>query len=284
MSKERIRVFIGAGEASRIEKKTLVYTLKKNSKSDLDIYAFNGTHNSIEREGHEPVLCPMSLPVKYSNTTEFSHYRFYIPQICGFKGKAIWIDSDTLALDDIKNLWDLNLNGSAFMALKNSYDYIPKPNWGLSVMLIDCEKARFDMELYHKEITQGLYTVSDLHQMLPKFLSHHPFEISELPPEWNHFDKVETNTRLVHFTNLLTQPWKFSGHPFEEFWYRHLNEAVEAGYVGENDFYLNLVRAYIRQDIKEVAQFYKNGGKHQAPSKATLPIRALRKFKRLLTQ
>ncbi|NEP28176.1 MAG: glycosyl transferase, partial [Moorea sp. SIO3I6] len=71
-NQERVRVFIGSGEASLVERKVSIYSLRKHSHRELDIYVFNGTHNAIEHNDDQPYLAPMSLRVKYRNTTEFS--------------------------------------------------------------------------------------------------------------------------------------------------------------------------------------------------------------------
>ena len=51
----------------------------------------------------------MSLRAKYLNATEFSLYRFLIPELCGHVGKAIWLDSDMVCLADIGELFDTGL-------------------------------------------------------------------------------------------------------------------------------------------------------------------------------
>ena len=101
-----VKVFIGSGEASLLERKTLIYSLRKHSRSPLDIYVFNGTHDSIERNDEPPIPAGMSLRVKYKNFTEFSNYRFMIPQICDYTGRAIFLDSDTICLADIAGLFN----------------------------------------------------------------------------------------------------------------------------------------------------------------------------------
>ena len=80
-NQENIKVFIGSGEASLLERKVAIYSLQKHTQRQLDIYVFNGTHNSIELNDQEPFLAPLSLKLKYHNITEFSLYRFLIPQI-----------------------------------------------------------------------------------------------------------------------------------------------------------------------------------------------------------
>jgi hypothetical protein len=243
----RVRVFIGSGEASLVERKTLIHTLRKHSKRDLDIYVFNGTHNAVELNDGEPFLAPMSLKVKYRNVTEFSNYRFLIPQLCNHEGRAIWVDSDTLCLTDIGELFDLPLGDSDFLAKGEAYAGASR--WGLSVMLIDCARTRFDLEAIFAEIDRGLYTYEDLHQMSPVFLKHHSHKVGNLDPNWNVFDHCDEKTKLIHFTNLYTQPWKFPGHAHAELWFRYFREAIAAGVVTERDISLSQARAYVRQDI-----------------------------------
>jgi len=43
MNDSRVKVFIGSGEASLIERKVAIYSLRKNTKRNLDIYVCNGT-------------------------------------------------------------------------------------------------------------------------------------------------------------------------------------------------------------------------------------------------
>jgi lipopolysaccharide biosynthesis glycosyltransferase len=248
-NQENIKVFIGSGEASLLERKVAIYSLQKHTQRQLDIYVFNGTHNSIELNDQEPFLAPLSLKLKYHNITEFSLYRFLIPQICNYQGKAIWIDSDTVCLADIAELFDTSLNGCDFLAKAEAYNTRSSNLWGLSVMLIDCKQTRFDLETYFNEIAQGLYTYTDFSCMSPAFLAHHPLKIGQLDPQWNVFDYCDEQTKLIHYTNLNTQPWKYPHHPYGELWFEYFEETRKAGYITERDIELSLMRAYVRPDI-----------------------------------
>ncbi|MEA5526327.1 glycosyltransferase [Nodularia spumigena] len=248
-NQKTIKVFIGSGEASLLERKVAIYSLQKHTQRQLDIYVFNGTHNAIELNDQEPFLAPLSLKLKYHNITEFSLYRFLIPQICNYQGKAIWIDSDTVCLADIAEIFDTSLNGCDFLAKAEAYNTRSSNLWGLSVMLIDCKQTRFDLETYFNEIAQGLYTYTDFSCMSPAFLAHHPLKIGQLDPQWNVFDYCDEQTKLIHYTNLNTQPWKYPHHPYGELWFEYFEEARKAGYITERDIEFSLVRAYVRPDI-----------------------------------
>jgi hypothetical protein len=245
---ERVRVFIGSGEASLLERRTAVYSLRKHTERDLDIYVFNGTHNAVELNDGEPFPAPMSLRVKYRNVTEFSLYRYLIPELCGYEGRAIYIDSDTICLTDIGELFDAPMGGAHFLAKSEAYN---GGLWGLSVMLFDCGACRFDLEAVVDEIDAGLYTMNDFACMSPEFLARHPYRIGELDPRWNSFDHADAGTKLIHYTNLYTQPWKYAGHPHGGLWFEYFNEARAAGYVTPRDIELSLLRSYVRLDLLE---------------------------------
>jgi lipopolysaccharide biosynthesis glycosyltransferase len=116
-TRESIRIFIGSGEASLLERKTLIYSLHKHTKRELDIYVINGTHNAIEHNPEEPILAPLPLKLKYRDSdTEFGLYRYLIPQICHYQGKAIYLDSDIVCLADIGELWDAELKDVDLLA------------------------------------------------------------------------------------------------------------------------------------------------------------------------
>lgn len=246
-SQPRIKVFIGSGEASLIERKTAIHSLRKHTKRNLDIYVFNGTHNAVRLNEGEPFLAPMSLRVKFRNITEFSLYRYLIPELCNYQGKAIYIDSDTVCLSDIGELFDTQMDGADFLAKHEAYP--GEELWALSVMLIDCQRCRFDLERTITEVDAGLYSMKDFSCMSPRFLAHHPYTIGRLDPVWNVFDQWDDRTKLIHYTNLYTQPWKRPNHPYGELWFSYFNAALEEGYVTTEDVELSMLRAYIRRDL-----------------------------------
>ncbi len=274
---ERIKVFIGSGEASLLERKTLIYSLRKHSQRDLDIYVINGTHNAIELNDQEPFLAPLSLRLKYRNVTEFSLYRYLIPEICGYQGKAIYLDSDMICLTDIGELFDTLINGCDFLAKRAAYSRLNTDMWGLSVMLIDCEQCKFDLETIFDEIDRGLYSYTEFSGMSPKFLAHHPYKIGEMNPHWNVFDYWDDQTKLIHYTDLYRQPWKYPNHPYGELWFEYFNEAVTAGYITQQDIELSIIRAYVRPNMLE-GNFSRKGHLEQRIKSIRKTLQPLKKL------
>ena len=88
MTPAKVKVFIGSGEQSLLERKVLIYSIHKHTKRETDIHVFNGTHNAIETSMAPPAPAPLPLHLKYRNLTEFSLYRYLIPELCSFEGRA----------------------------------------------------------------------------------------------------------------------------------------------------------------------------------------------------
>jgi len=246
----QVKIFIGSGEQSLIERKVLIYSLRKHTERDLEISVFNGTHNAIERDDREPAPAPLPLHLKYRNLTEFSVYRYLIPELCSFRGRAIYLDSDMICRADIGSLFDLALDEFDFLAKREYADDQGNKMWGLSAMLINCERSRFPLTRIFEEIDEGLYTYTEFSQMGKRFLDLHPYQIGELDSAWNVFDRCDADTKIVHYTNLFTQPWKYSGHPHGEIWFSYFHEAQQAGWVTESDLHLAIQRGHARPDLR----------------------------------
>jgi hypothetical protein len=246
-----VKIFIGSGEQSLLERKVLIHSLRKHTRRELDIHVLNGSHNAIERGDEAPVPAPLPLYLKYRNLTEFSLYRYLIPQLCAFQGRAIYLDSDTLCLADIGGLFDTPMEGHDLLAKREYAERGGEKMWASSVMLLDCQRCRFDLDQIFKDIDDGLYTYTEFSQLGKSFLARHSYRPGELDPHWNVFDRLDSDTKLVHYTNLFTQPWKYPGHRHGELWFSYLREAREAGWVTDRDIDLTIQRGYARPDLRE---------------------------------
>jgi hypothetical protein len=247
----KVKLFIGSGEQSLLERKVLIYSIQKHTRRDLDIQVFNGTHNAIETSHGTPDPAPLPLHLKYRNLTEFSLYRYLIPELCLFQGRAIYLDSDMVCLRDIGELFDASVDGYDFLAKREYVDQDGAKMWALSTLLIDCDRCRFDLDQIFAEIDQGLYTYTEFSQMGQRFLARHPYRIGEIDSEWNVFDQCNATTKLVHYTNQFTQPWKYPGHAFGEVWFSYFWDALAAGWVTEGDVELAMQRGYARPDLRQ---------------------------------
>lgn len=107
--------------------------------------------------------------------TPFTGFRWAIPEVCGYQGRAIYLDVDMLALVDLRELWEMDLQGRCAARPRRT-----------DVILWDC--AAIDPAADPKvQVDKGL----------------------RLSPEWNDCDTLRPGiTKILHFTRLRTQFWR----------------------------------------------------------------------------
>ncbi len=159
---------------------------------------------SILRAGHVRAWDPDDLQ-------SFTPLRFAPPKLMKWKGKAVVTDPDCFGVGDIADLFDRDMGGKAVMAVprpghNKRNDYV-----ATSVMLLDTAKLK------HWDIDQDL---DDLFAQRFDYIDwielkrEDPATIGFLEPEWNDFDRLTANTKILHTTKRRTQPWK-AGLPID---------------------------------------------------------------------
>lgn len=135
----------------------------------------------------------------------FTPLRFYPPQAMGFEGLAVVTDPDIFGVGDVGELFERDLAGKAIWAVarpghNDRDDYI-----ATSVMLLDCARLKhwqFDQEL--DDLFAHRFDYIDWIELKRE----DPATIGRLEPEWNDFDRLSPQTKLLHTTKRRTQPWK----------------------------------------------------------------------------
>ena len=216
-----IKIFIGTsanGEDAEAEM-TLEYTLRKHSSEPIEITWMRQTKD---------LTSPWGGWKTNQWATPFSGFRWAIPEVCGFKGKAIYLDVDMLCFKDIAELWNTDLGDKPMLS-----KYI-NARWELSVILFDCKKMQ-----------QHLPSIEELKKLpsAPRVLGPIAKNITvELDTRWNVLDGelfTIPEMYILHYTIMATQPWKpkwFTGNPkdhhrpeLKRLWFNLKDEAVNAG-------------------------------------------------------
>lgn len=226
---EPIKIFIGTSDDSdTVIERIYLYTLLKNTKSQLDI----------------TFLRPKNFPEwkRQGWGTPFTCFRYAIPELCGFKGRAIYTDCDMINFRDISYLWKTSLQGKPFGMV---WDSLQQNNakwkntawergwWCDSVMLIDCEKAKEWVDPISVQADwEGTYKWHFMEKIGSPDPSKTKDIVQRLDSRWNSFDGTETdyphkppykNDKVnmpadqiwqLHLTALSYQPWhpKYSPH------------------------------------------------------------------------
>ena len=205
-----LRIFIGWDSRFPEPADVLKHSLQQHSSVPLDVHYLKLDELALDRE-HDPLA-----------STEFTYSRFLVPHLCGFEGKAIFMDNDMVCLGDIRELDELDMSTLALRVVKHDHQpentikmygckqtSYPRKNWS-SLMLMDCSK----LTLWTKQVVEA-QTGAYLHrfQDIPDEL------IGDIPNTWNTLDWMDETTKLLHYTN--GGPWfeEYENHPHADVWY-----------------------------------------------------------------
>jgi hypothetical protein len=191
------------------------YSVEKNTKNkdkfDVKIVEL-ASHPALSRRHGQPFLREGVWP-KWNNEDlqSFTPLRYLPPELMGFEGRCMIVDPDVFALADVWDLFSRDMKGKAILARRIIPDKKRRPYWATSVMLCDNTRLR------HWNWTASLDKMFGGKLDYRDWISldtEDPETIGELEEEWNSYDRLEPNTKLLHNTGRTTQPWK-AGLPID---------------------------------------------------------------------
>jgi hypothetical protein len=215
--------------------------------SRADLLPYLVLKHSIEHNSNSPVLVKPLPRVrrnprrrKNRGRTAFSFSRFLIPELQKYEGRAVYLDSDMLVMDDISELFDYPIGENHLVvtsqslppqAWANSENFMPGPQF--SVMIVECSKAKWRIGQIIDLLDSNAMSYSDL---LHKMLIVPPEKIDySLNPNWNSLEYYDPDkTKLLHFTVVPSQPWRTRDNANYDIWLEYLKSAIEAGVITSN--------------------------------------------------
>lgn len=153
--------------------------------------AYHVLSSSIMRRSSQPVaITPLmlpTLPIKRRGLTDFTYARYLVPHLCGYHGKAVFLDSDMLVLGDIAELFEYSTAPVSVAPFTEKFAF-ERP----SVMVFECSMCE---------------------ELTPEFIDNehnHPQgfswadRVGSIPPQWNflvgYSDESMPDVKLVHYT------------------------------------------------------------------------------------
>jgi len=244
-----IRVYVGSQEAQMLGVKVLEYSIRKHASMSVEVFPLHQAN----------IEYPTPVAVENRPRTPFSFQRFFIPQLAGYRGRAIYVDSDMQVFQDIRRLWNLPFDGADLLAAREPGDSGRKPQF--SVMLLDCAALRWDLTDIVARLDRGELTYETL--MYEMRVARNVQ--AAIDPVWNSLERYEDGrTALLHYTDMTTQPWVSRENPLGYLWIRDLIEAVDAGAI-ERGF----VETHVRQGFVRPTVLYQLD--HRVEEAAMLP-------------
>jgi hypothetical protein len=220
-----IRVYVGATEAEMLPVKVLEYSIRKHASMSIEAFP-------LHRSGIE---IPLPKNSKHQPRTPFSFQRFLIPALAGYRGRAIYLDSDMQVFKDIRTLWTLAFEGADLLVACAPERSGQQSQF--SVMVLNCDTLHWDIheivgaldrdQLTYEELMYGMAIVKNIR--------------AGIDPGWNALEQFsERETALLHFTDMSTQPWVSKENPLGYLWTRDLVEAIDTDAISVD---------FVRQEI-----------------------------------
>ncbi len=209
---EPIQVYVGSDPRMGRAERVLEHSIRKHTTGPVEIVWMRAGDRGWGDEWEAARGRPSGIP--YSGigwATDFTCFRFAIPELAGFKGKAIYLDVDMIVLHDLRDLFDLPASHAANCMGR-----------GLDVVLWNCDIVG---RLEHWPDIEAMKSNAKYSQ-LARFLQRTAELRMQVDPRWDVLDRVTNDARLVHYTDMRTQPW----HPWpERFQYpeKHPNSAAQ---------------------------------------------------------
>jgi hypothetical protein len=235
-----VRIFIGADETQILGAKIFEYSVKRHASVSVKCEIINN-------DG----LPTPSDPQRRARTG-FSFCRFKIPELCGYRGRAIYVDADMQVFSDIKDLWSRDFKDAWLLyseLSQGSGNRVPQ----YSVMLLDCEKLDWDAARLINDLDAGKYDYKELMSefaMMPADKKKAYLEF-----EWNSLEHYEDGrTKLVHYTDMPTQPWVSNQNKHGEVWYGELRRAVAEDFVSMKEIYREIEKGHVSPLLPQWAQ------------------------------
>ncbi len=135
----------------------------------------------------------------------FTPLRFAPPELMGYRGRALVIDPDVFAQGDVWELLSRDMGGHAILCRAKTGRKGRSGAFATSVMLLDCARLRhWNLARDFGALFRGERDYMDWIGLQLE----DPATIGPLEPEWNDFDHLTPQTRMLHNTKRWTQPWK----------------------------------------------------------------------------
>lgn len=213
---DTVRVFVGASPVEYLAFKVLEHSIRKHTAHAVEMTFMHALSYSLPKAR------------KNQPATNFSFYRFMIPALTGYEGKAVYMDSDMLVFRDIAELWNLPFEGAKVLTIEDEEG--DGRTIQQSVLLLNCGTLDWSIERIVQDMDEGKYDYSDLMRHLC-IVDSDQVRLA-IPSRWNSHEKYEPGeTGLLHYTRLRTQPWVSTENPLSHLWVQALLDALDTGFI-----------------------------------------------------
>ena len=227
-----IRVFVGADRSQWLAARVLDHSIRQR------------TARAVEFTSMADLDLPKPVSRRNQPRTGFSFARFAIPALAGHAGRALYLDADMLVLRDLAELWDM---AGRPVQIQGSEDEAKAGRARqCSVMLLDCGALDWNVQT----IVAGLDGQYDYDQLMGQLCILRPEQIgSDVPFHWNSLDHRDATTGLLHYTDMLRQPWVSLDNPHRGVWIDELRAMLASGAVQRDEVAREIALGHARPSL-----------------------------------
>jgi hypothetical protein len=202
-------VFIQANDKQLIGARVAEYAVRRNSRHndrfDVRIMYYDDFPFLRAREGDVFLRDGDRRVWVKDDLQSFTPTRFLPPQLMNYTGRAVVIDPDVFAVADVWDLLSRDMQGRAILCRPKSGSKGKRGCLATSVMLLDNAK------LTHWKVEEQFNEMFEFKRDYMGWVClkyEDPDTIGFFEREWNDFDRLTDQTKMLHNTKRKTQPWK----------------------------------------------------------------------------
>jgi hypothetical protein len=206
---ERYHVFIQANALQALPARIAAYAMTRNS-ANGERFSVSILHQEdfpfIAARHEQPYLRAGKAETWRADVLQsFTPLRFAPPGLMNYAGRALVVDPDVFAIGDVFDLLSRDMAGAALMVRARLRPAGEPEKLSSAVMLLDCAKlTHWQLE---RDFSELFIFKRDYKAWLDLKLEPRA-TIGLFEPEWNDFDHLGPETKLLHTTRQRTQPWR----------------------------------------------------------------------------
>lgn len=215
-------VVIGAPPGEVLPAQVCAFTIREHASCEVDVRVLSDADVGMAHR---------------KSPTGFSMVRFAVPAQALYAGRALYLDSDMLVFADVANALSVDLEDAV----------LARPQDMSAVIVWDCAdpRARFDLAKTKNAAADAVFA---------ELFKRDDYVL--LAGECNETKAFTAETKIFHFTDMCTQPWRVPrdrAHPLSHLWYDALCRAVQAGAIGgtliADEIHAGRVQAHVMEEL-----------------------------------
>ena len=209
-----VPVFIQTNEKQRLGAIVAKHSFERETRHlgiEINIMHYNDFEIFREIEGRIYLRNGRKMKWDPDDLQSFTLLRFVPPASTNYQGKALVVDPDVFCVSAPDELLNADMKHKSILCRRVARTDGRGDYWASSVMLLNCSKlTHWNLTEIVEDLVRQKIDYSDIMNLRAESQQ----TIGTLDARWNDFDNLTGETKLLHNTSRITQPWK-TGLPID---------------------------------------------------------------------